>query len=310
MNFRALLKLSASIALFALVLWFIGPQRVLASFANADPRWLFAGFVASVAANLCSAMRWRALAAWLGMPASGHEMLFAYWRGITANAILPGATLGGDALRALHLQRKGYGLAPAVSSVFLDRLSGLWVLVVLSLAMTALALDIGMLDSARWPLSSTLTAGIAVVALAAPIITWQVSATVPWLPRKVRDMLNAMHARQHPLRLYAVQMLWSAGVQMLSIAAFTFAGHAIGLDLPWWQFVIAAGPIFILAAMPLSIGGWGTREAAAAIVLGGFGAPHEGAVACAILYGLFATLQALLGALTLMQTKGKPDASQ
>ena len=35
-------------------------------------------------------------------------------------------------------------------------------------------------------------------------------------------------------------------MQVFSIAAFTCGGHAVGLDLPWWQFVIAAGPIFVV----------------------------------------------------------------
>lgn len=304
-NIRVLLKLVASIALFGIVLWFIGPSRVTASFANADPGWMLAGLLASVIASLLSALRWHALATWLGVAVPRRDMIVAYWQGITANAILPGATLGGDALRAMHLQRSGQRLIPAVASVFLDRLSGLWVLVVLSLAMTALAQRLGLLPHSLFPIAPSLTALLAILALTAPLVAWRISTSLHWLPQRARDLLRAMHERPQPLRQYLAQLLWSSGVQMFSIAAFTCGGYAVGLDLPWWQFVIAAGPVFVLAALPVGIGGWGTREAAAALALGGFGAAREAAVACAILYGLFATLQGLLGAISLLHTKGR-----
>ena len=307
---RALFRLIAGCALFALVWWLAGPSRVLASFAHADPRWLAAGFAAAIAATLLSALRWHALAAWLGIDASRSIMVVAYWRGVMANTVLPGATLGGDALRALHLQTLGHHLAHAAASVLLDRLSGLWVLVVLSLTMTAIALQLGLLPAETLPLSPLAAAALALLALLSPLLIWPLSAAVTRrLPTRLAALLDALHARPHALRQYGAQIIWSGSVQLFSIGAFACGGYAVGLDLPLWQYVIAAGPIFVLAAMPLSIGGWGTREAAAVIVLGALAAaPRDTAVACAILYGLFATLQGLLGALSFLHSKGGKHA--
>lgn len=304
-NLRSLFRLVASIVLFALVLWFIGPARVLASFTQADPAWLAAGFAASLCASLLSALRWHALAAWLGVHAPRREMILAYWRGVMANTVLPGATLGGDALRALHLQSLGHSIARTAASVLLDRLSGLWVLVALSLSMTAVAQALGLLSAAVLSTPPIFAAALAVLTLIAPLLIWSLSTALKGLlPDRAIALLDALHARPNPLQQYFVQILWSGGVQLFSIAAFACGGYGLGLDLAWWQFVIAAGPIFVFAAMPVGIGGWGTREAASALMLGAFGATHETAVACAILYGLFATLQGLLGALSLLHTKG------
>ena len=312
MNRRSLFKIAASIALFALVLWFIGPARVLDSFNRADPRWLGTGFGCAMIASLLSALRWHALAAWLGIQAPRSVMILAYWRGVMANTVLPGATLGGDTLRALHLQSIGHHIAHAAASVLLDRLSGLWMLVVISLAMTSVSIATGLLPPAVIPLpfatALATTAGLALLALITPLLSWPVSGSLAkHLPGRAAALLEEVHVRPRPLQQYFSQIAWSGSVQVFSIAAFTCGGHAVGLDLPWWQFVIAAGPIFVLAAVPLGVGGWGTREAASALVLGAFGASHETAVACAILYGLFATLQGLLGALSLLMSKGKPD---
>lgn len=301
---RLLLRLAASLALVGLVLWLADPWRVLAALGRPDGRWLAAGFGAALSATLASALRWRLLARWLGVQAPWRVFLLAYWRGITANTVLPGGTLGGDALRALHLQQAGNALAPAAISVALDRISGLWVLVVISLTTTALALATGLMPAAalplRWPAAAPM-ALLAVLAVLAPLVLWRLSsATRHWLPGKLARLLDAIHDRPRPLRQYLLQLAGSALVQALSILAFACGGKAVGLDLALWLYFIAAGPIFIFAALPVSVGGWGTREAAAAVTLGLFTAPRELAVAAAILYGLFAALQGLLGALTLI----------
>ena len=70
---------------------------------------------------------------------------------------------------------------------------------------------------------------------------------------------------------------------------------------------VAAAPIFVMAALPVSFGGWGTRETAAALCLGAFGAASDSAVAASVLYGLYGACQALIGAL-LLSLPGRRDA--
>jgi hypothetical protein len=127
------------------------------------------------------------------------------------------------------------------------------------------------------------------------------------LPGALERALAALHDRPTPLRHLVAQFAWSAGVQGFSILAFALAGRAVGLDLPLWLYVIAAGPVFILAALPVSVGGWGTREAAAAVTLAHFGASADLAVAAAMLYGIFAALQGGAGALSLLLSKSAPQ---
>lgn len=298
---KTLFRILASAALVGLVIHFVGPQRVLAAFTRADARWLAAGMGSAIVATLLSAGRWHALAGWLGASAPYVDLLMGYWRGITANTVLPGGNLGGDALRTVHLQQRGHALGVAAASVVLDRISGLWMLVVISLAMTALAQALGWLPPQLLPIPAMLSALLALGALIGPLLLWQISTrSARWLPAKLAGALDIVHRRPQPGRLYFSQMLWSAGVQAFSILAFACGARAVGLELPVADFIIAAGPIFVLAALPVSVGGWGTREAAAAFTLGLFGAPRELAVAASVLYGLFAAVQGLAGAITLL----------
>jgi len=299
---KRLPRLLASLGLIGLVLWLVGPAKVGTAFVHTTPGWVLAGFACAVCASLCAALRWHALAAWLGIDAPRGAMIVAQWRGITANALLPGGTLSGDALRALHLSQAGNDALPATASVVLDRLSGLWVLAVMSLTASALALSLRLLPAGRLPVSALVATLLALALLIAPLLLWQLSAgTRHHLPARLASLLDIVHEHPRPLRQYLAQLAWSGAVQFACILAFSCGGWAVGLTLPYWQFLIVAGPIFIFAALPVSVGGWGTREAAAAITLGLLGVPKDLAVATAVLYGLFATLQGILGAGTLLK---------
>lgn len=304
MNPKKLLRIVASLCLVGLVFWLVGPARIVAAFANADPAWLLAGMASSAAASLFSALRWHSLARWLGIDVSRRFLALAYWRGITANSVLPGATLGGDTLRAVSLHQAGHSLFTATISVVLDRFSGLWVLAVVSLSMSAIALAAGWLPAGLLPLSPEAAAVLAAFSLLAPLLVWQLSASVTRrLPGKYAELLAVVHQRPQPFAQYLAQLGWSGLVQLASILAFACGGWAVGLEVPFWQFMVVAGPVFIFAALPVSVGGWGTREAAAAVVLGLIGAPRDLAVAAAVLYGIFATVQGLLGAFTLLKLR-------
>ncbi|HQR03262.1 MAG: flippase-like domain-containing protein [Proteobacteria bacterium] len=309
MNTKLLRRIAISLGLIALTLWLADPVAVVTALRRADPRWIIAALTASTSAVFCGALRWRQLSLWLGFTAPVSLFLKAQWRGMAANTVLPGAVIGGDTFRALHLQRAGARLGTAASSVALDRLSGLWVLVIISLGLSTLAIAGNLLPRTALPLPWPVLALAATAALLLPPCLWRLSVgTRHLLPEKLATLFASLHARPHPWRQYGIQLLGSGLVQTCFILAFGCGGRAVGLDLPLWLFFIAAGPVFILAALPVSVGGWGTREAAAAVTLGIFGAPRELAVATSILYGLFAVTQGIFGALTLLIPNDTPPS--
>ncbi len=74
------------------------------------------------------------------------------------------------------------------------------------------------------------------------------------------------------------QALASMAVQVLSAAALAAGAWALGVQAAWPAWAFAMAPIFLLAALPVSVGGWGTREAAAVLALAPFGVDAAGAV--------------------------------
>jgi len=261
------------------VVWYVDPSALTRQILSVDAKFFAFAVVASIFANLISAARWCAIARGLGLVAPFGRMVMMYFRGVTMNVLLPGATVSGDLLRSYELSRKNNPLLRSGLSVLLDRLSGLWMLCALSLL--ALLGASTMMDRN----SFLVYVGILAVAVVSP-----------WIPFPVRKIEDARKEALHsggPL----LRSAWlSAGVQVASSFALWLCGLAAGVNLSYPLMLAAAAPIFIMAAIPLGWAGFGARELSAVVVLGLLAVPADQATATALLYGLAAVIQGALAA--------------
>ena len=292
---KALLRGLLGGALLVAVIALADPARVLAQLRQAHVGWLLAGLAAAVASNVVSALRWRALARWLGADVSVRDATRWYFQAIGLNALLPGAVLGGDLYRAVVLRRAGQATLASSWSVVLDRVSGLWMLCAIGGLGAALCADV----LAPW---LRLPAGAFTALMLAGTALW---LATPWtLPALLRyggvrwlAPLRAAAERPDFNRQMGWQALASAAVQVLSAAALAGGGLALGVQLPLAAWAFAIAPVFLMAALPVSVGGWGTREAATVAALAPFGVAAAAAVGVGVIYGLYALVQGAMGAL-------------
>lgn len=292
---KALLRGLLGGALLVAVIALADPARVLAQLRQAHVGWLLAGLAAAVASNVVSALRWRALARWLGADVSVRDATRWYFQAIGLNALLPGAVLGGDLYRAVVLRRAGQATLASSWSVVLDRVSGLWMLCAIGGIGAALYADV----LAPW---LRLPAGVFTLLMLAGTALWLM---LPWvLPALLRyggvrwlAPLRAAAERPDFNRQMGWQALASAAVQVLSAAALAGGGLALGVQLPLAAWAFAIAPVFLMAALPVSVGGWGTREAATVAALAPFGVAAAAAVGVGVIYGLYALVQGAMGAL-------------
>ena len=292
---KALLRGLLGGALLVAVIALADPARVLAQLRQAHVGWLLAGLAAAVASNVVSALRWRALARWLGADVSVRDATRWYFQAIGLNALLPGAVLGGDLYRAVVLRRAGQATLASSWSVVLDRVSGLWMLCAIGGLGAALCADV----LAPW---LRLPAGAFAALMLAGTALWLATPwTLPALLRRwgVRWLAPLRAAAQRPdfNRQMGWQALASAAVQVLSAAALAGGGLALGVQLPLAAWAFAIAPVFLMAALPVSVGGWGTREAATVAALAPFGVAAAAAVGVGVIYGLYALVQGAMGAL-------------
>ena len=289
-------------ALLALVLWYVDPLALWSKLRGADLRLVALAVLVSAASNVLSALRWAHIARGLGLAAPSGRLTLMYARGITTNMLLPGATLSGDLLRSVQLSRLDNPFMRSALSVLLDRLSGLWVLCVLSLLAAAGVAVWSAHGDGGGSVPHELTLYLLVLAAvtAAPFIPLPFGA----LERSSVSLVAAWAARWERLRQQVrqarpalVASLWqSLAVQFLSAGSLWIGSLALGVSLSYPVMLAAAAPIFVMAALPIGVAGFGTRELAAVVVLGFAGVPGDQATATALLYGLAAVLQGIAAA--------------
>jgi glycosyltransferase 2 family protein len=315
---RAAGRVAAAVALLAAVAWSVGPERLRGQLAHVDPGWFAAAVGFAGAAQCVSVFRWEQIARIFGLRVQWRALSLAYAQGMTLNVVLPGATVGGDALRSLRLHQLGNPLGVSALTVLLDRLSGLWVLCALSL-LTALGMLAGAAAGlAAWPTGAgswpgiegdpALWAGGYIGALAA-------ACALPWLPlrraapgapgrdaaarvplwRRLWDRGAELHELALSQRRPLLRSLWSSlCVQVLCALNLWACALAVGAHVPYWQVQAVAAPIFVAGALPLSYGGFGAREFAALVAFPLVGLPGDLGVAASALYGVAAIVLGLL----------------
>jgi glycosyltransferase 2 family protein len=299
---RLPLRVAAGATLLAVIVWYADPGALWSKLSRADPRLMTLAVLVSIAANLLSALRWAVIARGLGLIAPSARLVVMYARGVTTNMLLPGATLSGDLLRSVQLSRLGNPFVASALSVFLDRFSGLWVLCWLSLLAAA--------GVALWG-SAGPGAHIAPDQMSVYLLVLAAVALAPFIPLPFERLERSsvawiaalasrwarLRSRLRQARPALLASVWqSLGVQFLSACTLWLCGLALEVPLSYPVMLAAAAPIFIMAALPIGVAGFGTRELAAVVVLGLAGVPSDLAAATSLLYGLAAVLQGILAA--------------
>jgi uncharacterized membrane protein YbhN (UPF0104 family) len=303
------LRLLAALALLALAAWLVGLRALLEQVRRVDPVWFALAVLAVAAAQWISAARWISIAGILGLKAPARDLRLAYAQAMAINVVLPGATLGGDTLRSVRLQRLGNPLGESALSVLLDRASGLWILCLLSLC-TGLGLVFsGHLDalhlpgsaarldvrSIAWAYLGALSAAVALpfVPLRVPMASARARGGSSRLLARLAELHELTVARGRPL----ARSLWiSLLVQVLSALALWLCQIAAGGAAGYLAVQAIAAPVFIAGVVPLSYGGFGARELMALLAFPLVGVDPQTAVTAGALYGVSAVLLGLAAA--------------
>jgi len=301
-------RILSGLLLFGALWWALDFAAILATLRRVDPlQWSLSILTASLASLAC-AWRWSKISAVLSAPMSIWTASRIYAEAITINNVLPGAILGGDAWRALQLKRRGATLSDATLSVLIDRLAGLWVVGLFGgLGWGLLGREAHLTPWAAWLYGLVLVAVIVGMPLTLLIGSRLLNQT--WIPTFLKQGLAPLRFQQGTLLQAWYHALWpSVPVQALAILTFGLCLRAASVHLDALTLMMSSGFVFMSLAIPISLAGWGLREAAAVVILAGAGIPAESAAVGAALYGLAATAQALLALPLFLLSRPEPES--
>jgi uncharacterized protein (TIRG00374 family) len=262
------------------------------------------------------AWRWQLILARMRNPVAFAESWRLVLIGFFFNQILPSG-VGGDAVRVWLLTRGGSRLRMAFLSVAADRTFALSAVILCMAGFLPLLLH----GPAKWPVTLLTVTGalsIAVLLMLRPVL----GLLTRVLPDRLYRVAGGLLDRVLNLLLEfgaLLRLILRARPEGPSVICISIANQIV---LGWIVYFIAGrlhveiglitvialfSPAMLLSMMPISLGGWGVREAALVWLLGTANVPQDASLAISLLFGIVTSVASLVGAV-LWLFERRPDA--
>ncbi|HXS64660.1 MAG TPA: lysylphosphatidylglycerol synthase transmembrane domain-containing protein [Streptosporangiaceae bacterium] len=254
----ALLRLAAGVIVLWLLVRQIGAGPFLDGLRAVTWPAVLGAVTLTALTTLWSAWRWRVVARALDVDISLPVAIGAYYRSLFLNMVLVGGVLG-DVHRAVTHGRRSGDVARGLRAVAWERLCGQIIQAVVA------ALVLLILPSPVRPALPYVLGGLACVGGCAALVVFggarRGRSRLERTARAVSDDLRrALLAREVWPRLTLASVLVVVG----HTAVFVLAARVAGCTAPLGELVALLLVVQVAAVIPLSIGGWGLREGAAA----------------------------------------------
>ena len=289
-------RLGVTVILLALLLYRFDVGRVMNVLSHGSVLLFAAATIVLAGANLFVAKRWHIILSDRADIAT-MVLLKILLVGWFFNQVLPTA-VGGDVVRAWRCHRLGPSLTTAIRSVVLDRVCGFAVLVALYLATLP-----NLLNIVRDPVQQRMLLSVLAGSIAG-LVGFCMFDRLPFGLRRLRPIapLADLSAEMRRVLLTGPGLLTSVFglsviVILLNILSIDLIGRCVGIELSFARWLAITPPVAIFQLLPLSLGGWGVREASLVILLGTLGIPGETALAASLCIGLSQIVVGLPGGL-------------
>jgi uncharacterized membrane protein YbhN (UPF0104 family) len=230
-------------------------------------------------------LRWREISAECDAPIETNQAMRFNMIGTFFNQTLP-SSIGGDAVRLWLLARSGAGWRAATYSIFVDRAIGLIALAIVVVA--SLPWSYSLITDPHGRSALLLVDFLALAGgvgfLVFGILPW------PWLKR----WWGTHHIHACAVIANRVIFSWDRGPK---IAVLSLLVHVLAVVIAWCvvqsiaapvmfgQVFQLVPPVMLITMLPISIAGWGVREATMGLAFGYAGLMTNEGVNVSLLFG-------------------------
>jgi glycosyltransferase 2 family protein len=296
------IKAVVSVGLLALLISRSDAPRLWAYVRTASILWLASALALYLLMVIASAWRWGLLLGAQGVPVPARTLTGSFLVATFFNNFLP-SNIGGDVIRIADTARPAGSKTLAATVVLVDRGIGLLGLVLLAAVAGSVIGDGGASPvPARllWAgfIGATLTAAPAVVAPA-----WVIRLLGPlrrlnpeWVGARLDRLVGVLdNFRRAPVAL-AGCFAGAVLVQVILVGFYAAIAHAIGIAVSPWHMAVLVPVSFLVQMLPLSVNGFGLREATFSFYFARLGLPIEAAIVISLLGAGLVMLFSLTGA--------------
>ena len=300
-----LLKVAFAAAIFWLVLRKVDFSSAWAMAAKQDYGLVLVAYAICFLQIGLGGIRWLTALRALGARPPVGETLRFFYVSLFFNAWVPGG-VGGDMMRAWLSYRANISAKVAVTSVILDRLA-----VVVSIAILILITMPSYLGKVGFNLIGILPIALSMTGLAGLVLlTYFRKLPETWLTFRVLRALRdfGLDVRTVFLRpRNAFPLILIAMVSQTALGAATYAMAAsLDIEISLVECIVLMQPVALVSNLPITVGGWGVREAAMIYIFALVGVPAAVSLALSVQLGLLLLAIALPGGLLWLFMKPTP----
>jgi uncharacterized membrane protein YbhN (UPF0104 family) len=298
---RRILLSTLKILISAALLYFSLRKINLAELASrinvSSLRWIGLAIAVTFLQIFLGVLRWREISAECGAPLETKQAMRYNVIGTFFNQTLP-SSIGGDAVRLWLVARNGAGWRAATYSIFVDRAIGLIALAIVIVASLPWSYNLITDPHGR---SALLLVDLAALAgglgfLVLGVLPW------PWLKR-----WWATH-HIHACAVIANRVIFSRDrgpkvavlsvlVHVLTVVIAWCVVQSIAAPVLFGQIFQLVPPVMLITMLPISIAGWGVREATMGLAFGYAGLMANEGVNVSLLFGAVSFIVGVFGGL-------------
>jgi uncharacterized membrane protein YbhN (UPF0104 family) len=312
---RGFLLLAARILVSAALLYFafrgINFAAIQTRFSGIDPVWILGAVIATVFQIFLGALRWREISGACAAPLGTGQAFRYNMIGAFFNQTLP-STIGGDAMRLWLVKQTGAGWRAATYSVLVDRAIGLIALAIIVVVSLPWSYDLVANHRGRIALLlvdvGALGAGLGFLIVG--YLPWKWLTTF-WPTKHVHACSvianRVIFSRKSGLKIAVL----SLSIHVMAVVIAWCAVRSIAAPAAFEQLFMLVPPIMLITMLPISIAGWGVREATMMVAFGYAGLAQTDGTIVSLLFGatsfVVGAIGGLIWILSAEKTSGSPE---
>jgi len=290
-------RVVVSLGLLYLALRGINFAAIQARLSQINVLWIALAVAVTIFQILLGALRWREISDLCHAPLSDLTAFRYNMIGSFFNQTLP-SSIGGDAVRLWLVNRSGAGWRAATYSILTDRAVGLIALALIIVA--SLPWSYGMISDAKGRLAlvfvdfAALAGGLGFLLLGRLHWNWLKS----WWPTKHVHACSVIANRVIFSKKSGPKIaVLSLSIHVLAVVIAWCCVRAIAAGGDFEQLFMLTPPIMLITMMPISIAGWGVREATMMVAFGYAGLAQTDGTVVSILFGVVYFIVGAIGGL-------------
>ncbi len=253
-----------------------------------NPAWILLALAAYAATQSIAVWRWNRLLRAQHIEVEQRRLTESIWVSMFFNNFLP-SNIGGDVVRIADTAPAAGSKTLATTVILVDRVLGLTALVIVAASGAFAASLYGVhVPGARWLfLASAFGLAAAISVIVMPQLVGHALLPVralkkPWLTERALQLEEAVIRFRNAPNALAGAFGGALVVQITIVAFYLLTAEGLAVPLPIFLGAVLIPVSLVVQMAPVSINGFGVREAVFAFFFRRFGLPTDAAVALSL----------------------------